>query len=172
MTIVWMLQSQLRKSLPHLYFYFYLFIFAFQGHTVAYRGSQARGPIGTTAAGLHYSHCHIRPKPCLQPTPQQCQILNPLSKARDRSRNLTVHSRIRFHRATMGTPIPVFLNLELFLYIMWQEFTFISFRQAIIPDHLTNKPPFPTKLKHELCCMYVNFSYVLAFISGFSILLL
>jgi len=35
---------------------------------------------------------------------QQCQILNPLSKARDRTCNLMVPSRICFHCATTGTP--------------------------------------------------------------------
>ena len=35
---------------------------------------------------------------------QQCQILNPLSKARDGAGNLMVPSRIRFLCAVMGTP--------------------------------------------------------------------
>ena len=35
---------------------------------------------------------------------QQRQILNPLTKARDRIRNLIVPSRIRLHSTTMGTP--------------------------------------------------------------------
>ena len=34
----------------------------------------------------------------------QRQILNPLGEAKDRTRNLMVPSRIRFRRATMGTP--------------------------------------------------------------------
>ena len=34
---------------------------------------------------------------------RQCQILNPLSKARDRTGNLVVTGQIRFHCATMGT---------------------------------------------------------------------
>ena len=40
----------------------------------------------------------------------QQQMLNPLSEARDRTRNLTVPSQIRFHCATMGTPIFSFLK--------------------------------------------------------------
>ena len=36
---------------------------------------------------------------------QQRQILNPLSEAKDQSRNLKVPSRIHFHCATMGTPL-------------------------------------------------------------------
>ena len=35
---------------------------------------------------------------------QQCRILNPLSKARDRTSNRMVPSRITFHCAMMGTP--------------------------------------------------------------------
>ena len=56
---------------------------------MAYRGSQARGPIRAAAADLHHST-------------RQRQILNPLSKVRDRTLNLMVPSRI--HCATMGTP--------------------------------------------------------------------
>ena len=41
----------------------------------------------------------------------QCQILKPLSKARDRTRNLVVPSQIHFCCATAGTPIQIiFLN--------------------------------------------------------------
>ena len=35
----------------------------------------------------------------------QCQILNPLREARDRTGNLMAPSQIRFHCAKMGTPI-------------------------------------------------------------------
>ena len=35
---------------------------------------------------------------------RQCQILNPLREARDRTRNLTVPSQIHFHCTTMGIP--------------------------------------------------------------------
>ena len=35
---------------------------------------------------------------------RQCQILNPLSEARDRTCNLMVPSRICFHCSTTGTP--------------------------------------------------------------------
>ena len=40
----------------------------------------------------------------LHHSPQQCQIFNPLSKARYRTRNPLVPSWIHFHCATMGTP--------------------------------------------------------------------
>ena len=41
---------------------------------------------------------------------RQCQILNPLIAARDRTRNLMDPSRICFHCTTMGTPGVSFLN--------------------------------------------------------------
>ena len=40
----------------------------------------------------------------------QCQILNPLNKARDQTHNLMVPSRIHFQCTMMGTPNRVFLN--------------------------------------------------------------
>ena len=40
----------------------------------------------------------------------QHQILNPLSKARDQTRNLKIPSRIRFHCAMKGMPLLSFLR--------------------------------------------------------------
>ena len=57
---------------------------------MAYGGSQARGLIGVSAAGLRHSS-------------QQRRILNPLSEARDRTHNLMVPSRIHSRCATTGT---------------------------------------------------------------------
>ena len=67
------------------YFYFY-FVFLGPQHA-AYGSSQARDPIGAAAAGLRYSHSNIRSEPRLWPSPQLTAswILNPLSKARDRT---------------------------------------------------------------------------------------
>ena len=72
---------------------------------VASGGSQAKGLIGAVAAGLHHSHSHshARSEPRLRPTPQlrlhhssgRRRILNPLSEAKDRTRNLLVPSGIR-----------------------------------------------------------------------------
>ena len=62
-------------------FVFCLFAF-FRAAAAAYGDSQARGLIGAVATGLHHSS-------------QQRQILNPLSKARDRTCNLMVPSQIR-----------------------------------------------------------------------------
>ena len=55
---------------PRGYFFFFG-LFAFSRVTpVAYGGSQARGPIGAVAAGLHQSHGNTGSEPRLQPTPQ------------------------------------------------------------------------------------------------------
>ena len=73
---------------------------------MAYGDYQARGQIGAVAASLCHSHSNARSKPHLSSTPQltQHQILNPLSKAGDRTHNLMVLSWIRFRCATMVTP--------------------------------------------------------------------
>ena len=79
-----------------------LFVFVFFAISwaapVAYRGSQARGPIRAVAAGLHTTAtATLDPSRIfdLHHSSRQCQILNPLSKARDRTRNLLVPSQIR-----------------------------------------------------------------------------
>ena len=73
-------------------FFFYFCLFAFSGAAPG-----ARGPIGAVAASLHQSHSNARSELLLQPTPQlkAMPILNPLSRARDRTRNLMVPSQIR-----------------------------------------------------------------------------
>ena len=100
------------------YFLTFCFCFClfclFRATSAAYGGSQARDPIRAMAASLH--HSNTGPKPCLQPTPQltQCQVLNPLSKARDQTCVLMDASQIHFLWAMTGTPTFNFLNLLLF----------------------------------------------------------
>ena len=57
-----------------LVFIFYLFIYfglcPFRATHMAYGGSQARGLIGATAAGLCHSHGNMGSDPRLQPIPQ------------------------------------------------------------------------------------------------------
>ena len=49
----------------------FLGLFAFsRAASAAYGGSQARGLIGATAAGLHHSHSNMGSEPGQQPTPQ------------------------------------------------------------------------------------------------------
>ena len=52
---------------------YFLFIYLFclcRAAPMAYGGSQARGPIGSEATGLHHSHIKARSEPHLRPTPQ------------------------------------------------------------------------------------------------------
>ena len=90
----------------------------FRATPAAYGGSQARSLIGAVATGLPHSHSNSGSELRLQPAPHswQCWILNPLSKARDRTCILTDASHIHFHWATMGTP-----GARLWTQIIWQQ---------------------------------------------------
>ena len=83
-----------------------LLFLLFRAAPAAYGGSQVRGPIGATAAGLHHSYSHVGSQPRLQPTRQ---ILNPLSEARDRTPILMDASEVCYCWVTIGTPI-IFFN--------------------------------------------------------------
>ena len=79
---------------PRLAFCFCFFVFVFflfRSEPSAYGGSQARGCIRPAAAGLHHSS-------------QKRQILNPLSKPRDRTCILINISRVHCRCATRGRP--------------------------------------------------------------------
>ena len=80
--------------------------FFFRAAPAAYRGSQARGLIRATAAGLRHSHSNVRYQlhHDLHHSSRQHLILNPLREVRDRTRNLIVPSWIRFCCTTTGTP--------------------------------------------------------------------
>ena len=60
----------------------------------AYGGSQARGRMGAVAASLHHSHSNVGSESDLYHSSRQCQILNPLSKARDQTCLLTDTSQV------------------------------------------------------------------------------
>ena len=64
------------------------------------------GRIRATAASLYHSHGNAGSQPCLclHHSSPQLQTFNPLSEARDRTRNLMVPGQINFHCATTGTP--------------------------------------------------------------------
>ena len=92
----------------------FLYLFFLRAAPSAYRGSQARHPIGAVAAGLHHSHSNARSLTHraqdlshvfeLHHSSQQCQILNPPSGARDPTCVLMVTSQMRFYCTTVGTP--------------------------------------------------------------------
>ena len=64
----------LSETLPFL---LCLFILLFRAAPLACGSSQARGPIGAVAAGLHHSHSDTRPEPHLRPTPQLMAMPGP-----------------------------------------------------------------------------------------------
>ena len=81
--------------------------FFFRAPPATYGGSQARGPIGATAASLHHSHSNVRSELSVTYTiahGNHAMILNPMSEARDRTSNLMVPSQICFYCTTTGTP--------------------------------------------------------------------
>lgn len=57
--------------------FFFFFFCPLRAAPTAYGGAQARGQIGATSAGLHYSHSNWGTESCLQPTPQHTATLDP-----------------------------------------------------------------------------------------------
>ena len=56
----------------------YVCMYVFLGsHLAAYGGSQAKGLIGSVAAGLHHSHSNARSELHLRPTPQLTTMPEP-----------------------------------------------------------------------------------------------
>ena len=95
----------------YLFIYLFIYLCLFRATPMAYGSSQDRGPIRATAAGLHHSIATWDPS-CiydLHHNSGQRQILNPLSEARNRTRNLIVPSQIHFHCAMTGTLILNFI---------------------------------------------------------------
>ena len=74
-----------------------IFFFLFRAKHAAYGGSQARGRIGSVAAGLCHSHSNIGSRPSLKPKPRLTAIPDPypLSKAVYRTCVLMDASQIR-----------------------------------------------------------------------------
>ena len=104
---------------PYIYQFFLL---SFRAKLGAYGCSQARGWIRSTAMAIATSDpsCICD----LHYSTQQHRILNPISKARDPTKNLTVPSQICFCWATMGTPINMFFFLQPHLQhmkVLWVE---------------------------------------------------
>ena len=82
------------------FFVVVIFVFAFfRAASTAHGSSQASSWIGTAGASLFNSHiCD------LHHSSQQCQILNPLSEARDWTHILMDTSQVHYYLATVGTP--------------------------------------------------------------------
>ena len=60
---------------PNQVLFFFSFCL-FRATPTAYGGSQAMGPIGAVATGLHHSHSNARSGPLLSPTPQLTATLD------------------------------------------------------------------------------------------------
>ena len=58
-------------------FFFFFFFLLFMAAPEAYGSSQARGPMGTSAACLYHSHSNVGSEPSLRPTPQLTVTLVP-----------------------------------------------------------------------------------------------
>ena len=72
------LQHQFLFFFSFFLFFFFFFFFAFsRAEPTAYGGSQARGPTGAVAAGLHHSHSNAGSELRLRPTPQLTAMLDP-----------------------------------------------------------------------------------------------
>ena len=57
---------------------FFVVVFClFRAAPSAYGGSQARGPIGAVAIGLHHSHSNTGSEPHLRPIPQLTATADP-----------------------------------------------------------------------------------------------
>ena len=84
--------------------------FFWGGTPVDLRISQARGGIRVAAASLLHSHCNASSEP--HHSSWQCQILNSLSEARDRTHILMDTSQTCFHWATMVTSHDLLKNFN------------------------------------------------------------
>ena len=73
------------------YFYFILFFCYFRARPTAYGGSQARGPIGATAASLHNSHSNTGSKPPLRLKPQLTVMTDPQPTEQGQGLNPHLH---------------------------------------------------------------------------------
>ena len=121
-------------SSPSFFFFFFFFcLFVFLGlhlwcmeaprpgvqselHLLAYTTATAM-PHPSRICNLHHSS-------------RQHQILNPLSEARDQTRNPMVPSRIFFCCTTMGTPLPLLPSLcalNFTLSVFYKDFCIPSF---------------------------------------------
>ena len=76
---------------------------------MAYGGSQVRGLIRAVATAYTTATVTWDPSRVCDCS-QQCRILNPLSKTRDRTYILIDTSQIRFYWATLGTPAKAILK--------------------------------------------------------------
>ena len=90
-------------------FCLFVFFLLFRAALAAYGGSQTR--VESELQLLAYTAATATPDPSLvcdlYYSSRPCQILNPLSEARDQTHNLMVPSQIHFHCTTTGTLVHI-----------------------------------------------------------------
>ena len=69
--------GRVRRFVFVFVFVFLSFVVFFRAIPTAYGGSQVRGLIGATAAGLYHSHSYVGSHEYLQPTPHLRAMLDP-----------------------------------------------------------------------------------------------
>ena len=87
-----------RRRKIDLYYYYYYYLLFSRAIPLAYGSSQARGRIRATATATPDLGCVCK----LHHSSRQCQILNPLSKSRDRTCVLVNPSHTRLHCSRTG----------------------------------------------------------------------
>ena len=107
----------------------WLIDYLFRATPMAHGGSQASGRIGTVVTGLHHSHSIMESEPHLRlhHSSWQCQILNPLSKARDRTCIFMDACQIVSAEPRWGLWEKYLLNT---FYMCW-EFWSVFFRRSL-----------------------------------------
>ena len=92
------------------WFFVCLFVLLFRVARMAYGSSQARGRIRAAVASQPWQWWDPSHVCNLHYSSRQCWILNPLSKARDRTQVLRDTSQIHFCCATMGIACVLFFK--------------------------------------------------------------
>ena len=128
-------------------FLFFLFLFFLRTAPIAYGASQARGLIRAVATWDPSHICNLHHSSC------QYQMLNPLSKASDRTHNLMVPSWIHFHCTIMGTPVP-FLKINRF-YFLEQCKVYRNIEQEVQRSLLYSLTPHPVSLVINILHLFI-----------------
>ena len=110
-------KSQMKRLTDFTIFFFSFFLWLYLQHMEAPRlgvKSELQLPAYPTATAMPHPNCICN----LHRNLRQWQILNPLSKAKNRTRILTDTSRVLNPKATMGTPDFTILKLKTFALIL------------------------------------------------------
>jgi len=109
-----------------LFFYFYFYFLVFLGPQ----------PQHVEFLGWGGVRCSCWPTP----QPQQCQILNSLSKARDRTCVLMVTSQVHYYYAATWTPIPIILRTRIVPFLSWGRALYCDLVKSPFWEIIINLP--------------------------------